>query len=662
MCGIVGKIYRERERPVESAAVAAMCATLVHRGPDDDGVYLEGNVGLAMRRLAIIDLDTGKQPIHNEDRTVWTVYNGEIYNVPELRRELEARGHHFYTRTDTEILVHLYEDHGLDFVRYLNGMFAIALWDAGRRRLVLARDRLGIKPLYYAPLQDRLLFGSEVKALLADGLRPTVDVEALSLYLSLLYIPAPHTIYREVRKLEPGHLLVWQNGGLINRRYWDLAQIQPCDGAVRPAAVRAELLSLLTDAIRRQLVSDVPLGTFLSGGLDSSTVVALTRQVHSGSLKTFSIGFDDPSYDERADARRIARAFETDHTELTVTPDVADLVPKLVHHFDEPFADSSAIPTYYLSQLTRRHVTVALGGDGGDELFAGYVTYQADKLARLYERLPAALTRRILPALARRLPVSEGKVSLDFKARRFVANALQEPARRHYAWKAFFDDGLKRDLLCDAVLTQLEGRLDPFPLLRRYYDEVGHHDALNRFLYTDTKVYLADDILTKVDRMSMAHSLEVRVPLLDHRVVEFMFRLPGHLKMPGLGLKHLLKQTMRGILPEETLRKRKAGFSVPLAAWLKRELRPLVEEYLSPSRIRRDGFFRPETTSRLVTDHMAGRADYSRNIWALLLFGLWLERDARTPAIPIAAIHRNGRAPVLEGRSIPTHWPRPSWS
>ena len=307
-------------------------------------------------------------------------------------------------------------------------------------------------------------------------------------------------------------------------------------------------------------------------------------------------------------------------------------------------------------------MTVALGGDGGDELFAGYATYQADKLARLYERLPAALTRRILPALAGRLPVSEGKVSLDFKARRFVANALQEPARRHYAWKAFFDDGLKRDLLCDAVLTRLEGRLDPFPLLRRYYDEVGHHDALNRFLYTDTKVYLADDILTKVDRMSMAHSLEVRVPLLDHRVVEFMFRLPGHLKMPGLGLKHLLKQTMRGILPEETLRKRKAGFSVPLAAWLKRELRPLVEEYLSPSRIRRDGFFRPETTSRLVTDHMAGRADYSRNIWALLLFGLWLERDARTPAIPIAAIHRNGRAPVLEGRSIPTHWPRPSWS
>src|SRR5439155_1170674 len=391
-----------------------------------------------------------------------------------------------------------------------------------------------------------------------------------SLYLSLLYIPDPHTIYREVRKLEPGHLLVWQNGGLINRRYWDLAQIQPSDGAVRPAAVRAELLSLLTDAVRRQLVSDVPLGTFLSGGLDSSTVVALTRQVHSGSLKTFSIGFDDPSYDERADARRIARAFETDHTELTVTPDVADLVPKLVHHFDEPFADSSAIPTYYLSQLTRRHVTVALGGDGGDELFAGYVTYQADKLARLYERLPAALTRRILPALAGRLPVSEGKVSLDFKARRFVANALQEPARRHSAWEAFFD--------------------------------------------------------------------------------------------AGLGLKHLLKQTMRGILPEETLRKRKAGFSVPLAAWLKRELRPLVEEYLSPSRIRRDGFFRPETTSRLVTDHMAGRADYSRNIWALLLFGLWLERDARTPAIPIAAIHRNGRAPVLEGRSIPTHWPRPSWS
>src|SRR5947209_8157143 len=334
MCGIAGKVYLEPHRGVEPDALAAMCQALVHRGPDDYGVHLDGNVGLAMRRLAVIDVNTGRQPIHNEDRSVWTVYNGEIYNFAELQRELEARGHRFYTRTDTEVIVHLYEEQGLDFVRSLNGMFTIALWDAARRRLVLARDRLGIKPLYVAQLPDRLLFGSVIKALLADGL-----------------------------------------------------------------------------------------GVFLSGGLDSSTVVALTRRVHSGAVTTFSIGFGDPSYDERAAARLIARRFETDHTELTITPDVVDLVPKLVSHFDEPFADASAIPTYYLSQLTRRHVTVALGGDGGDELFAGYVTYQADKLARLYERLPGLLTRGLIPAVVRRLPVSEGKVSFDFKARRFIADA-----------------------------------------------------------------------------------------------------------------------------------------------------------------------------------------------------------------------------------------------
>ena len=636
MCGIAGKAYRRPERRVEPAALEAMCHSLAHRGPDDWGLHLDGPVGLAMRRLAVIDVDAGRQPIANEDGTVWTVYNGEIYNYLELRRELEARGHRFATRSDTEVIVHLYEDHGLDFVRALNGMFAIALWDAARRRLVLARDRMGIKPLYVAALPDRLLFGSEIKALLADGLRPTVDLEALSLYLSLLYIPAPHTIYREIRKLEAGHLLVWQDGQVADRPYWDLSKVQPASGDLRSDAVRAELLDLLTDAVRRQLVADVPLGTFLSGGIDSSTLVALTRRVFSGRVKTFSIGFDDPSYDERADARVVARHFETDHTELTVRPDVVDLVPRLVRHFDEPFADASAIPTYYLSQLTRRHVTVALGGDGGDELFAGYATYKADVLARLYARLPGALTRGLVPALVERLPVSEDKVSFDFKARRFVANALQEPGRRHYAWKAFFDDRLKRDILADDVLAAMNGGLDAFPVFARHYDDVAHHDALNRFLYVDTKVSLADDILVKVDRMSMAHSLEVRVPLLDHRVAEFAFGLPGRLKMPGLALKHLLKETMRGLVPDAVLKKRKAGFSVPLPAWLKRELKPLVDEYLAPSRLQREGYFRPAAVSRLVGDHLAGRADYSRNIWALLLFGLWLEQSRTALAEPAA--------------------------
>jgi len=626
MCGIAGKVYHQQERPVEPEALAAMCETLVHRGSDDKGFYLEGNVGLAMRRLSIIDLDTGKQPIHNEDCTVWTVFNGEIYNYPELRRELEAHGHRFYTRTDTEVIVHLYEEHGLDFVHHLNGMFAIGLWDETRRQLVLARDRLGIKPLFYAHLPERLLFGSEIKAILADGLHPTTDLDALSHYLSLLYIPAPHTIYREVRKLEAGHVLVWRDGQITVRRYWDLSQfLSSAADRRQPADVEAELLELLTDALRRHLISDVPLGVFLSGGLDSSSIVALMRRAHNGPIKTFSIGFNDPSYDELHYARLIAQRFETEHTELTVTPDVAELMPKLVYCFDEPFADSSAIPTYYLSQLTRRDVTVALGGDGGDEIFAGYLTYQADKLARLYDRLPDFLARRILPALVHRLPVSDGKISLDFKARRFVDNALLEPGRRHYAWKAFFDDSHKRAVLSDDVLTALDGSLDSYPLFQRYFEEAGHHDPLNAFMYADTKVYLPDDILVKVDRMSMAHSLEVRVPFLDYRVVEFMFGLPGRLKMPGLNLKHLLKKTMRGMLPPQTLKKPKGGFNVPIPRWLKHELRPLIEHYLSASRIKAQGIFRPETVSRLVCDHLAGRANYSRNIWALLVFNLWHE-------------------------------------
>jgi asparagine synthase (glutamine-hydrolysing) len=351
----------------------------------------------------------------------------------------------------------------------------------------------------------------------------------------------------------------------------------------------------------------------------------LMRRAHNGPIKTFSIGFNDPSYDELDYARLIAQRFETEHTEHTVIPDVAELVPKLVYCFDEPFADSSAIPTYYLSQLTRRDVTVALGGDGGDEIFAGYLTYQADKLARLYDRLPDFLTRRILPALVHRLPVSDGKISLDFKARRFVDNAFLEPGRRHYAWKAFFDDSHKRAILSDDVLAALDGSLDSYPLFQRYYEEAGHHDPLNAFMYADTKVYLPDDILVKVDRMSMAHSLEVRVPFLDYRVVEFMFSLPSRLKMPRLNLKHLLKKTMREMLPTQTLKKPKGGFNVPIPRWLKHELRPLVEHYLSESRIKAEGIFRPEIVSSLVSDHLAGRANYSRNIWALLVFNLWHE-------------------------------------
>ncbi|MFN8498469.1 MAG: asparagine synthase (glutamine-hydrolyzing) [Anaerolineae bacterium] len=626
MCGIAGKLHYDQARPVDGPGLERMCHTLVHRGPDDWGMFVDGPLGLAMRRLAIIDLASGHQPIHNESRTVWTVYNGEIYNFPALRRRLEARGHTFYTATDTEVIVHLYEEYGSDFPRHLNGMFAIAVWDSAAQRLVLTRDHIGIKPLYYAALADRLLFGSEIKAILADDIRPSVDLEALSLYLSLLYIPAPNSIYREIRKLEPGHTLVWEGGRMEVRPYWNLAAVEPLQAPYDEEALRIELRARLAAAVGQQLVADVPLGIFLSGGLDSSAIVAFARRSHSGPLKTFSIGFDDPSYDETHLARIVAQRFETEHTELTVRPDATDLAPKLVAHFDEPFADSSAIPTYYLAQLTRRHVTVALGGDGGDELFAGYATYQADKLAALYQHLPDPISRGLVPAVVRQLPVSDRKVSFDLKARRFVAHALLEPGRRHYAWKAFFSDDLKGELLTPDLRAALDGGLDGYGPFRRQVEAASRFDDLSRYQYADTRVSLPDDMLTKVDRMSMAHSLEARVPLLDVGLVEFAFRLPGAVKMPGLKLKHFLRQTIRDILPREILRQPKRGFNAPMSRWLKSDLRPLVEAYLAPDVVARQGFFQPAVVSRLVADHQAGRADYSRNLWALLMFNLWAEQ------------------------------------
>ena len=631
MCGIAGLLYHDSSRPADEATLQRMGHTLRHRGPDDWGVHLDGPLGLGMRRLAIIDLQTGHQPIHNETRTVWTVYNGEVYNFAALRQGLEARGHHFYTASDTEVIVHLYEEYGPDFPRHLNGMFAVAVWDAVARRLVLARDHLGVKPLYYALLPDRLLFGSEIKAILADGPALTLDLDALSLYLSLLYIPAPHSIYREVRKLEPGHTLVYEAGQARVQPYWTLADVEPLRPPYAVPALREELRARLAAAVRQQLVADVPLGVFLSGGLDSSTVVAFARAAHSGPLKTFSIGFDDPSYDETGLARIVARHFETDHTELVVRPDAPDLAPKLVAHFDEPFADSSAIPTYYLAQMTRQHVTVALGGDGGDELFAGYATYQADKLARLYARLPGPVSQGLIPAVVRRLPVSDRKVSFDLKARRFVAHALLDPGRRHYAWKAFFSDSLKADLLAPDLRAALNGGLDGYGPFRRQYEAAAHLDELSRCQYADTRVSLPDDMLTKVDRMSMAHSLEARVPLLDLGLVEFAFALPGALKMPGLTLKGFLRETMRDSLPAAILRQPKRGFNAPMSRWLKTSLRPLVEAYLAPDVVARQGYFQPATVARLVADHQAGRADYSRNLWALLMFNLWAEQ---TPVHP----------------------------
>ena len=625
MCGITGKIYSNPQKSVEVDLLTKMCRTLTYRGPDEEGYYAKNNVGLGVRRLSVIDVDGGHQPISNEDQTVWAIQNGEIYNFQELTQKLLKLGHTFVTRSDTEVIVHLYEQYGIDFVKHLEGMFAIALWDEKEQKLVLARDRMGIKPLFYASLQDQLLFGSEIKAIAAAGLHLTLNTDALNYYLSLLYIPAPHSIYNEIHKLKPGHILVFQNRKLETHRYWSLAQVQPLeDYSVNE--LQKQLKQLLIASVERQLVSDVPLGFFLSGGLDSSIVVACAHEVHNDRIKTFSVGFEDPSYDETRYAEAVARHLHTEHTNITVRPDFKSVIYELADHFEEPFADSSAIPTYYLSELTRKHVTVALSGDGGDELFAGYLTYQADKLARLYTRVPGMLSKKAIPWLVHKLPVSDTKINFGFKAQRFVDQALLEPGQRHFAWKAFFNENLKGSLLQGPLLDSLSGTLDGYLPYKDYFDEAQHFEEITRFQYADTMVYLIDNNLTKVDRISMAHSLEVRVPLLGTDIVEFAFSLPDQLKMPGMKLKHFLKESTKDMLPEEIVSRSKKGFNVPMPRWLKEGLKPLVDHYLSSEVVSRQGYFNPHTVQHLVTSHMSGKADFSRNIWALLMFNVWVEK------------------------------------
>jgi len=631
MCGIAGKLNKDRNKPVEAGAVRAMCQTIVHRGPDDEGIYTDGPVGLGMRRLSIIDLVGGHQPLSNEDGTVWVVFNGEIYNYRDLRPGLEARGHRFATNSDTEVIVHLYEEYGADFVKHLRGMFAIALWDRARETLVLVRDRLGIKPLYYAPLGDRLVWGSEIKALLADGVPREIDPQALHEYLSYNYVPGPRSIFKSVRKLQPGHRLIARRGDVTVEPYWR-PEPAPAQNGTEPVAYYVERLAeLLRESVRYRLIADVPLGVFLSGGLDSSTVVAVMREVSSDPIKTFSIGFEDQSFNELPYARMVAKHFETEHHEFVVRPDAVDLVPKLVHFFDEPFADSSAIPCYYLSELARQHVTVALGGDGGDEVFAGYETYAAYKVASLYRGLSPRLTG-IIPPLVARLPVSHRKVSFDYKAKRFVQSALLPPERAHYAWKEVFSDDMKRELYATAA-GSLE---DPFGAFERQFADCAAAPMLSQLQYVDLRVYLPDDILVKVDRTSMAHSLEARVPLLDHKLVEFAATVPPELQLRGLRKKYLLKRAMAHRLPGQILNRKKGGFNVPVPAWLRHDLSDYVRDVLSEKRLREQGFFNPAYVQQMVRDHRDLKADYSRNVWGLLIFALWHEKFASDA--PLASV------------------------
>jgi asparagine synthase (glutamine-hydrolysing) len=601
-----------------------MCRVLAHRGPDDEGVHVDRELGMGMRRLKIIDLTTGRQPMANEDGTVWTVFNGEIYNYRELRRSLEQAGHRLATTSDTEVIVHLYEEYGDEFVSHLTGMFGLAVWDARRRKLLLARDRLGIKPLYYLADGRRILFGSEIKALLQDGVSRDIDLQALDDYLALGYIPGSRSIFSAIRKVPAGHVVVCTQRGTTERRYWDVPYPRP-DARRSEASYAEELRALLKRVTADHLLSDVPLGVFLSGGVDSSSLVALMHELSVDPLRTFSIGFAERSYNELAEARVVARAFGTDHHELVVRPDAATLLPALVRSFDEPFADSSAIPVYCVSRLAREHVTVALSGEGGDEVFAGYLTYRAYKVANLYRRLPRAATA-LLPALVRRLPTSHRRVSFDYKAKRFVHGAFLSPADAHCWWKLVFDPDARA-----ALYTRDPSALDANRLYREAWERCGADEALTRLQHIDLSVYLPDDLLVKADRMSMATSLEVRVPFVDHRVVEFAAALPAGLKVHRLTTKYILKRAMAGTVPSRILAGKKRGFNVPIAGWLMRELRELMHDVLSEARIRRGGFFDPARVSALIRAHETRQADYSRNIYALLMFNLWCDEYLGAP-------------------------------
>jgi asparagine synthase (glutamine-hydrolysing) len=618
MCGICGLIRLDGTAP-DPHVLRQMSATLAHRGPDSDGTAIDGPVGLAVRRLAIIDLEHGDQPIPAEDGRVQVIQNGEIYNYRELRAQLERRRHRFATNSDTEVLVHLYEERGLDFVDALRGMFAVALWDPDRERLVLARDRFGIKPLYYRRREDAMSFASELKALLAEpGFDQELDLEAIEAYLAFNSIPAPLTIFSGVRKLPAGHMLVCERGETTIVRY--ARPRPPAADQVRSetqSELADELRDRLRDSVRAHLVADVPVGVLLSGGIDSSALTALAAEESSRPVSTFSIGFEEESFDELDAARLVARRYGTDHHELVVRPDAVALMPKLIEAFDEPFADSSALPTYLVSELAAGSVKVALSGEGGDELFGGYYTYVADQLAPWL----APAVRPFRHAI-QRLPSSSAKVSLEYKAKRFVRGAHLPPVERHHAWKEIFSPDARAELLD----RERDGAVDPVDLYRTRFAETEGAELLARLQDLDLGIYLVDDLLVKTDRASMAHSLEARVPFCDTAVAELALALPAAHKVRGFAKKRLLRKAVAPLLPRSILRRRKQGFSIPLASWLRGELEPFAREVLSPETLDRQGYLDSGRVRDLLDAHVTRREDLSRQLWGLMMLTLWSDR------------------------------------
>lgn len=644
MCGITGAVWADAGREVSEATLRQMTETLVHRGPDaadhfwyspwsgggagqvpaGSAVAHPAGVGLGFRRLSIIDLETGMQPIGNEDQSVQVIFNGEIYNYRALRRRLEGSGHRFRTHGDAETLVHLYEDEGLDCFRHLNGMFAAAIWDRKRNQLVLGRDRLGQKPLFYHADSQRLVFGSELKAILTvSDVSRTIDCNAIDQYLLYQYVPHPRTIYRDIRSLPPGHQLCWRVGEpLQTRAYWELpSQATSLSLPVATQRVR----ETLEDSVRLRLQSDVPLGVFLSGGVDSSLIAAIAQRQSDRPIQTFSIGFQESEYDETRYSKLVSEHLGTRHEAFVVQPDALKVLPNLVQHYDQPFADSSAIPTWYLSRMTRQSVTVALSGDGSDELFGGYQRYQAATLADRLDQLPAV--RKVLGSrLWQKLPSDMSQRNHLRRWKRFCEAMSLSPLERYAQWIGIFRDSARAALYTESFVGELEEQ-DPLQFLYAAQQPFAKRSAVTRFSLMDLQTYLPCDLNTKVDIASMAHSLEVRQPFLDYRLVELASGLPGRWKRRWGKGKWILKQAFPSELPAEIWARRKQGFGVPLDHWFRGPLRPLAEEKLLGSAAQR-GLFQPEEVRRLLEEHVAGKFDHAYRLWSLLILESWLQRWA----------------------------------
>ncbi|MCP4649409.1 MAG: asparagine synthase (glutamine-hydrolyzing) [PVC group bacterium] len=620
MCGICG-VLNSNQQKVDKTLLQDMCAQLVHRGPDAQGYYVRENIGLGHRRLSVLDLQTGSQPIHNESKTIWLITNGEIYNFIELRDSLAKKGHSFYTKTDAEVIVHLYEEYKEECLDFLRGMFAFALWDENEKKMFIARDRLGKKPVFYSYDEKYFAFASELKALLKyPGIRKDIDPQALDLYLTFQYVPAPRTIFKQVQKLMPAHYLVFKNNKLTIKRYWQLSSYS--DERLSAAQYSEGIRHQLDEAVRLRLRSDVPVGAFLSGGIDSSAIVGLMAKHSNQPIKTFSVGFSERQYDELKFAKIIARQFNTEHFELIVKPDIVGILPQIVQYYGEPFADYSCIPTYYLSQFAASKVKVVLNGDGGDESFAGYDRYTACLIAQKIDKMPVFFTK-LLQQTASLLPAGKDIRALSWRLKRFFDGVGYVPQERYRRWMSFFNQQEKELLLSNDLKNKI-GLNNDRDWLDKYFQSRRGLDFVKSVIDVDIETYLPNALLVKMDISSMAHSLEARSPFLDHKFMEYTAGIPLDLKLQGFKRKVILKQALSGLLPKQIIQRPKAGFGIPMADWFRGELKDYMQDILLSSKAVKDGYFEQNYINSIIDEHMSKKTDNGYKLWSLLMFELWL--------------------------------------